>query len=352
MADTHLTAEAPPQTDTAAARVYRHALVLDANALPACGSEFAHAGRFQALRESGVTAFKSTLGGANGTFEEAISEIAAAQSLVEQHPDAFIKVTHHADLARAKREGKAAVIFSFEAATMLEGNPERIGLFRHLGVLVMQLAYNHATPFGCGCLDGETAGVTATGREAITRMNALGVALYLSHANTQTTIDGIALSAKPPVFTHTGCRALFAHPRNKRDAELRALADKGGVAGVYMLPYLTPDDRQPQLADFMHHLLHALAVCGEDHVGIGTDTTFFAVDDAALQVMREEAADRRRRGVSAPGENRLPYIPDLNTPRKLERVTGALLQHGYSERVADKVLGGNFNRVFEEIWIN
>jgi membrane dipeptidase len=332
------------------ADLYRNAFVLDCNALESIGHQFDEAGRFEALAESGVTAVKTTLGGASGTFEETVADIAAAQALIEKDPESFMKVRHHSDLERAKTENKLAVIFSFEAASMLEDKPARIDLFRKLDVLIMQLSYNHTTPFGTGCLDGETGGVTELGRKAIARMNELGVALDLSHSNTRSTAEGIALSAKPPMITHAGCRAVFHHPRNKRDEEMKALADKGGVMGIYMLPFLTPENRQPMLADYMQHLTHALKVCGEDHVGIGTDTAFFIVDGAELQALAEEAEARRKQGVGSPGENRPPWIPDLNTPRKLERVAEALLKHGYSARIAEKVLGLNFSRALREIW--
>jgi membrane dipeptidase len=332
------------------AELYREAFVLDCNALESIGAQFDEAARLQALRDSGVSALKTTLGGADGTFEEAAADIAAAQALIERHPEHFIKVRRHADLERAKPEQKVAVIFSFEAATMLADKLERIELFRNLGVLIMQLSYNHGTPLGHGCLDGETGGLTGLGRDAIARMDELGVALDLSHSNTQTTVEAIAASRKPPLVTHAGCRAVFKHPRNKRDEEMRALADHGGVMGIYMLPFLTPDDRQPMLADYMRHMIHALDVCGGDHVGIGTDTAFFTVADAELAALAKEADDRRQQGVGAPGENRPPYLPDVNTPRKLERVADALLQHGYPASVADKVLGLNFRRALKEIW--
>lgn len=332
------------------ADLYRNAFVLDCNALESIGCQFEDARRFKALADSGVTALKTTLGGANGTFEEAMADVAAAQALVERHPDCFIKVRGHEDLARAKAEHKLAVIFSFEAASMLEDKPERIELFRRLDVLVMQLSYNHDTPWGHGCLDGEAGGLTGLGREAVARMHELGVALDLSHSNTCTTAEAIALSRKPPLITHAGCRAVFMHPRNKRDEEMKALADRGGVMGIYMLPFLAPEDRQPMLADFMQHMLHALDVCGEDHVGIGTDTAFFTVTEVELKALKQEAEDRRRQGVGAPGENRPPWIPDINTPRKLEFVADALLKHGYSPRVAEKVLGLNFSRAFKAIW--
>ncbi|KLD76631.1 Zn-dependent dipeptidase [Xanthomonas hyacinthi DSM 19077] len=338
---------------TDAAALYRRALVLDANTLASIGQlagDDDSADRIRQLRDSGVTALKTTLGGADGDFEAAVKDIAAAQALVEHYPQHFLKVLRHDDLRRAKREDRIALIFSFESAAMLEDKPERIDLFRQLGVRVMQLSYNHASPFGSGCLDGDAGGVTALGHEAITRMNRLGVALDLSHANAQTTREGIALSQRPPVITHAGCSAVFAHPRNKLDRDMRALADKGGVMGIYMLPFLTEDSRQPQLADYLRHMRHALDVCGEDHVGIGTDSMFFPVTAQDVREMDKQMQQRRRDGIGAPGENRTPYLPDVNSVRKLERVADGLLRHGYGARVTEKVLGLNFDRVFGAIW--
>jgi membrane dipeptidase len=290
------------------------------------------------------------LGGAGADFEQTVADIAAVQALIDKHPDLFIKVVRAQDLDRAKPEQKIAIIQSFESVAMLDGKIDRIALFRQLGVLVMQLTYNHKTPFGHGCLDGDTEGVTELGRQAIAEMNKLGVALDLSHANSQTTSDGIRLSSRPAVITHAGCRAVFEHPRNKTDRDMKALAGRGGVMGIYMLPFLTVDTRQPTLTDYMRHMVHALNVCGEDHVGIGTDSLFFAVTADDLKQIANVEAERRKAGLGAPGENRPPYLPDINTPRKLEFVADALLKHGYGARVTEKVLGLNFQRVFKDIW--
>jgi membrane dipeptidase len=336
-----------------ASHLYNAAFVLDANTLASIGYEQFEPdpdGVLKTIHGSGLTALKSTMGGDSGSFEQAVADIAATQSLIEKYPGWFLKVTGAADLDRAKPENKVAIILSFEAASMLDGKIDRIDLFRQLDVLVMQLTYNRKSPFGCGCLDGDTDGVTALGRQAIARMNALGVALDLSHANAQTTADGIALSKKPALITHAGCRAVFDHPRNKTDHDMRALADKGGVIGIYMLPFLTPEHRQPMLADYILHLTHALNVCGEDHVGIGTDSLFFKVTDDDLKAIAVQEAERSKTGLGAPGENRPPYIRDINTPRKLELVTDALLKKGYGASVVEKVLGLNFRRAMKEIW--
>jgi membrane dipeptidase len=280
----------------------------------------------------------------------AVADIAAAAQLMEKRADLFLNVRTHADLDRPRKEQKLGVIYSFESANMLEDKVDRIEMFRGLGVRVMQLTYNRKTPFGVGCLDGETDGLTELGRKAIAKMNELGVALDLSHSNTKTTADGIAASSKPPLITHAGCRAVYMHPRNKEDRELKALADKGGVVGIYMLPYIAASPKQPMLDDYLQHLEHALKICGEDHVGVGSDVPFFPVDDSDLEEMKKEAEKRKTDGVAAPGEDRPPYIPDLNTPRKMELIADALLRRGHKSGVIEKVMGANFKRAFGEIW--
>jgi membrane dipeptidase len=341
------------KVSAAAAKIYRDSFVLDGNALAWIGSLLTKPNQedvAKVVRDSGVTAVKSTLGGATGNFEDAVNDIAAADQLMEKRTDLFLQVRTHGDFERARKEQKLGVIYSFESANMLEDKIDRIETFRQLGVRVMQLNYNRRTPFGVGCLDGETDGLTELGRKAIAKMNEVGVALDLSHSNTQTTADGIAASTKPPLITHAGCRAVFMHPRNKEDRELKALADRGGVIGIYMLPYITASPKQPMLGDYMQHLEHALKICGEDHVGVGSDVPFFRVDDSDLEEMKKATEKRKTDGIAAPGEDRPTYIPDLNTPRKMELIADSLLKRGHKSAVVAKILGDNFKRVFGEIW--
>jgi membrane dipeptidase len=336
-----------------AAKLYRDSFILDCNALASIGNMHRRTNQediTRVIRESGVTALKATLAGATGGFEQAVADIAAAEQLMEKRADLFLKIRTAPDFDRAKNEQKLGVIYSFESAAMLEDKIERIELFRELGVRVMQLNYNRRTPFGVGCLDGETDGVTELGRKAIAKMNEIGVALDLSHSNTQTTADGIAASTKPPLITHAGCRAVHMHPRNKDDREMKALADKGGVFGVYMLPYITASPKQPMRDDYLQHLEHALKVCGENHVGVGTDVPFFEVDQGDLEEMKKAGEKRKADGVAAPGEDRPPYIPDMNTPRKMELIADGLFKRGHKSGVVEKIMGANFKRVFGEIW--
>jgi membrane dipeptidase len=333
--------------------LYQRSLVLDCNSAPPMQDVLPlPAADLALVRASGVTALKWSLGGINSNFEDTVTEIAQIQHLVETHPDHFLQVRVAADLERAKREGKLGLILSFESADMFAGKLESLDVFRGLGVRVMQLSYNRKSPFAAGVMEPAGGGLTTLGREAVTRMNNIGIAIDISHANAATTADVLELSAKPVVMTHAGSAWFHAHPRNKSDEQLRALAAKGGVVGIFDLPYLTASPRQPTVDDYMQHLEHALKVAGEDHVGIGSDVGLepFDTGPKGMAEFKKEEDERHAAGLAAPEEDRPTYVEGLNTPRRLEIIADQLLRRGHSELVTQKVLGGNFARVFGQIW--
>lgn len=341
---------APPP----AAAIYRDAIVINGNMMgPMEASEHLDAETAAQVRSSGVTAFKRTLGGSGSRSkaetDEDLADLAAA---IEKNGDLYMKILRPADFAVAKQSGRVGVIFSFEAGEMLEGRIDNIDHFRAAGVLVMGLSYNLVTPFGSGVLAPQSTGLTALGREAVQRMNSLGVTLDVSHSDEATSLGALEASAKPVLVTHAGCAAVHPHPRNKSDRLLRAVADKGGAIGIYELSYLVAPPRQPTLRDYLQHLTHALKICGEDHVGIGTDgfLTPFDTSPESLKIWRAEIKRRKVTGVAAPGEGPPPFVIGLNRPDRAEVIADALLRHGYGARVAEKVLGANFQRVFEATW--
>lgn len=335
--------------------LWRRAIVLDCNLGPPLGADTfpQPAEVLDQARNSGVSAIKSSIGGFGASFEDTLAELAFYQRLIEVHPDYFMQIRVAADIARAKRERKLGIIFSFEGVACLEDKIDRIDLFRNLGVRAMQLSYNLPSPFGAGVLSPPEAGLTELGREAVARMNAQAVALDLSHANPATTAGAIEASSKPVLITHTGCSAVHAHPRNKTDEQLRAIAGKGGVVGIYDLFYLAPPPRQPNLDDYLAHMTHALNVCGEDHVGIGSDTAFdaFELSEADRAGWLAETERRRAAGVAAPEEDgRLPMTEGLNRADRALVITDGLMRAGYRARIVEKVLGANFVRAFGDIW--
>ncbi|MGA2237535.1 MAG: membrane dipeptidase [Terriglobales bacterium] len=341
----------PDSTPPSIAALYKNAIVIDSLCAPLVDMDTPPtADVLAAVRQSGITAINFTI--SDPTFEGTVGNIASVEALVEQNPDAFLIVRRHSDIARAKRENKLGILPSFQYTAFLEENPERIEMFRRFGVRIMQLTYNNRSIFGDGCLEPGNAGLSKAGIAAIKKMNDLGVAVDLSHSGYRTTSEGIAQSAKPVLISHSGCAAIYAHPRNKPDEILKSLADHGGYFGVYLMPYVVASPTVPTREHVLDHVVHAINVCGVDHVGIGSDgsiqkTVLNAEQKAAFG---QDIARRKKLGIGAPGEDRYPYVPDLNGPDHMEVIAAELAKRGQPAAVIEKVLGANFQRVIGEIW--
>jgi membrane dipeptidase len=336
---------------------YDKAIVIDALGGPG-GDDDAHltAAEIADIRASGVTALNLTvgaLGSGTDVFEQTFKTIGGWEREIDAHPDVLMRIRTAADLERAKKEGRLGIIYGFQDATPLGDDPERVKLFSRFGVRILQLTYNRRNLLGDGCLEPANAGLSRLGTQVVEQMNEQGVLVDLSHCGHRTTLDAIAASKKPVAITHAGCAAVADLPRNKTDEELRNLAAKGGVVGIYFMPFLRTQG-QPMAADLIRHLEHAVDVCGEDHVGIGTDGGISRVELTPEYVKRfhDDIANRRKLGISAPGETEGVYtfLPDLNTPRRFETLAGLLREKGHSEARVEKILGGNFARLFKEVW--
>ena len=307
-------------------------------------------------RASGLTAVNVTLGYVAGEmepFEHTVKEIGVWEARLRAHPDRLTKVLTAADIVRAKEEEKIGIIFGFQNAAMMGDDSSRADIFADLGVRVIQLTYNPANAIGDGAMAPGNRGLTPFGREVIERLNRNRIMVDLSHSGERTCLEAASASRQPISINHSGCRALTDLPRNKTDAELRLVAERGGFVGIYFMPFLSPDS-VATAEDVVAHIDHAVNVCGEDHVGIGTDGGTTAVDDMAAYRarIREEIAERRAAGIGASGENpdTLPFVEDLSGPDQFRRLASLLERKGYSSARIDKILGLNFLHFAREVW--
>ncbi|HJU38847.1 MAG TPA: membrane dipeptidase, partial [Tahibacter sp.] len=333
-----------PGTDPAGMQTgKRERLSLDARAL---GD--AHA--------SGLAAVNWTIGyvaGPGDPFERSVADIALYDRLIRDQSADLAKVLRAGDIARAKRERRIGVIYGFQNAVQIGTNLERVDVFADLGVRVVQLTYNPANPLGDGAMAPENRGLTPFGREVVARLNDNRVMVDLSHSGEHTCLDAARASTQPISINHTGCRALVDLPRNKTDAELKLVADRGGFVGIYFMPFLdaggivTADD-------VVAHIEHAVKVCGEDAVGIGTDGTVTAIDDldGYRKTLAEAVEARRKAGIGAKGEgaHTLPFAIDLRGPTQYFDLADRLSQRGHGDARIEKILGGNFVRYATTVW--
>ncbi len=307
-------------------------------------------------RAAGLTAVNITLGYVSGDedpYAYTLDTIATWDRILAARSHQLIKVTTAADILRARDSGRVGVIYGFQNAAQVGDDLGRIDRFAELGVRVIQLTYNPANQIGDGSMAPANGGLTPFGREVVARLNARNLMVDLSHSGERTCLDAMAASTRPISINHTGCRALCDLPRNKTDAELKGVADRGGFVGIYFMPFLNLSGHA-SAEDVVEHIDHAVNVCGEDHVGIGTDGDVTAIDDlAAYQShLAQEVADRAKAGIGAKGErsDTWPFVVDLRGVDQFRKLAGLLEARGYTQARIDKIMGLNFLAFAREIW--
>ena len=225
-----------------------------------------------------------------------------------------------ADVRAAHAEGRLAVVLNVEGAEALHGELAVLRVLYRLGVRVLQPVWNHRNDAADGVFSGGDGGLTGFGRDLVREMNRLGMALDLSHLNAAGIRDVLELSEHPVLFTHGNCKALFDHRRNLTDEQIRALAARGGVIGISVVDAFMGEE-QGDVKRTADHLDHAVQLVGPDHVAYGSDFD---------------------------GTSRLPT--GLESVDLLPNLTAELLDRGYDEAGLAKILGGNYLRVFEQVF--
>ena len=304
--------------------------------------------RASGLRGCVVTVGNPALQGPTA-FDDMAQEVKGFDAHIASHPDRFLKVTRSADLDSAANKGTIGIIYYTQNASPVQDDVERLKALYDLGVRIVQLTYNTRNLVGDGCLERTNSGLSTFGIELIERMNGMGMLVDVSHSGMATTLEGIKASKLPAAITHAGCKAVFDHPRNKTDEALRTLADRGGVIGIYQInPYLGPKERNT-LDDYIRHIDHAVKVAGVEHVGIGSDREHRRIPDTEAEKQRLIAELSRLRPVNAASFRWPFFISELNHPRRMETIAERLRSRGYAASDVDKILGGNFRRLFGQV---
>jgi membrane dipeptidase len=306
------------------------------------------------LKASGLTMSHltvNTVGNAPDVWEKTIATIAQADQSITDNPEVLIKVSSTADIRRAKREGKSAVLYGTQDTSLVGSDLDRLALLKGLGVRSVQLTYNLRNLSGDGSLEPGNAGLSKLGHATIARIEKEKMLVDFSHGGQRTIAEGIAATTRPPIISHTGCRALHDNPRNVWDAEMKACADKGGVVGIYWMPFLVANSR-PSSADVVRHMDHVKNLCGEDHVSIGTDGILSktVIDDKSRAAQKKFYDGRAAQGIAAPGEGPdiFNIVADWDDILRYRHLADGLSKAGWPTAQVEKALGANLMRVYGE----
>jgi membrane dipeptidase len=293
---------------------------------------------FQKLKDSGINVFHPAVGFTNGNiYEESLTDITGWNIFISSHAGDFLRVDSTADLETAKKLGKIGIIIGQQNSEHFR-TVDDVDRFYAMGQRVSQLTYG-PNRIGGGSTDPHDGGLTGYGAEIVQRMNTLGMAVDISHCADKTTLDAIEASLKPVLITHANCRALMkTSPRCKSDAAIQKMADKGGVMGVTMVRFFVGAAGMVTIENVLDHIDHVANLAGVEHVGVGTDVDLDGRDHGSLPV---GSAPARRNDLDG-----------IAYQQKIFDLTEGLVRRNYSREDIKLILGGNFQRALNEIWIS
>ncbi|MDP1571463.1 MAG: membrane dipeptidase [Vicinamibacterales bacterium] len=300
---------------------------------------------FAAYGRSGLTAVHASL--SNRNFEVAMRDLAVWQGRFDRWPDRLTRIVRGDQIAGAKASGRLGVVLGFQNATIVESDVRNLDALHAAGTRCIQLTYNSRNLLGDGCTERTNAGLSDFGVAVVERMNELGIAVDLSHCGEATSVDGIAVSRRPPAFTHTMCKGVYDHVRAKSDALLKALADKGGVTGIATLGYFIGPTPDTSFDDYLRHVGHAVKVAGIDHVALASDYSIRGIE--ATQTRESWYVPRLTSFKPVYNVRWPPWIAELDPPERFRNIAHGLAKRGYTTPQIEKILGGNWIRYFTDV---
>ena len=267
------------------------------------------------------------------------------------HQDFLFQCTCVEDIIRAHREGKIAWVPVLEGAAPIENELDRIDVLYGLGVRMMGVTYSESNPLGSGIKEDTDGGLTKFGRQAVRRMNRVGMLIDCSHSGPKTTLDTIEYSEKPIILSHVGARRLWDSKRLCGDDVLKACAGRGGVVAIEAAPHttMTQTHLTHDLEAYMEHFEYCANLIGIDHVSFGTDGLYG--DHVGLHHLFAKSLATGETHNQRQAYQEVPYVKGLENPTEASwNILRWLVKHGYSDEDIQKVIGLNALRVLRQVW--
>jgi len=292
------------------------------------------------LNQAGITAANVTVSG-----RDVFQGLLNWYNVIEKFNSiSLVKTSDH--IRKLKDEGKFGIILGLQNARPIEYNISILRILYELGIRIIQLTYQTRNLLGDGCGERTDCGLSKFGVEAVEEMNRYGILIDLSHVGKRSSMDALEISKKPVIFSHSCVRSLQNHIRNVDDEQIKALAENGGtigLAGVSAFIRERGAQEGTTIEDYLNHVDYIVDLVGADHVGIGLDATpeSRTLEDAVR-------FDRAWPELGMPPLMETRYC--IKSILQVVDITKGLVARGYSDNEIEKILGGNFLRIFNEVW--
>lgn len=295
--------------------------------------------------DQGVNYVSLNVGMDMNPVEQVMKVIAGFRARIAAAPQRYVLASTVADIEAARASGRLALGFDLEGALPLLERPEMVALYRSLGVSQIHFAYNRNNSVAGGCHD-EEQGLSALGRRMVAAVNAACMLMDCSHTGRRASLEIMAASTAPVIFSHANPLALVEHGRNITDEQIRACAVTGGVVCLSGVSAFLGSE-QPGADDVARHAAHVADLVGAAHVGLGLDVGFAepGIDDTPPGAFDPSYWWPRAAGYGQ-GLVRINYAP----VQSWGEMESALRRVGFSAAEAADVMGGNMARVARQVW--
>ncbi len=297
------------------------------------------------LFDAGVNYVSINVGMDMNPIEQVMAVIAGFRATIAAHPDRYLLAGSMADIARAQAGGQIAIGFDLEGAMPLLGQPDMVALYASLGVRQIHFAYNRNNSVADGCHDVER-GLTPLGVRMVQAVNAAGMLMDCSHTGRRCSLDIMATSNQPVIFSHANPLTLVAHGRNITDEQIRACAATDGVVCVSGVSFFLGNDA-PTVHDVARHAAYVADLVGVRHVGVGLDISF---RQAELNENPPGDYDPSYWWPRSAGYDRAIMKASYTPVQSWRQLPEALRRVGMSADDAALVMGGNMARVAQQVW--
>ncbi len=311
---------------------------------------------FASIPSLGVTAYLLTAFDPYMDLKSALKEMSFWHRTVARYPRELRVALASGDIDDAYRQGQSALILGCQGLNFVSDDLWVLDVMQRLGLRVAQLTYNDRNMVADGCLEPGGAGLSGFGRRVVAQLARLGIVLDLSHVGERSSLEAMDASPDPAIISHANPRSVVSSPRNITDAQIRACAAKSGVIGLSPwgpLSWRRPDMGRPTLDDYLACMEYVIEMVGIDHIGIGTDHSIGTYSTTLHQELVQRypsVFDDYGRLVEAHAGSPLRYVSGFDDLTKFQAFGGVLAARGYSDSDVRKVLGGNFLRVFAQVW--
>jgi membrane dipeptidase len=314
--------------------------------------------RFEEAHLHGVTSYALTAWNPHDNLEQALEGLMFWHLIARKHPKLSV-VFSAEDIERAKKERKATLLLASQCGDFIGYMLHRIEAVYRLGLRILIPAYSLSNHICGGCLDRTDGGLTSFGGKVVQECDRIGLVLDCSHLGRRSSLEIIGRSKNPVVFSHSCTKTLADNPRNIDDEQIKACAAKKGVIGLSPwgpMVLKTGKKERPTVDDFIDHIDHTAQLLGSvDNIGVGTDMSLGTYPDHEHDPWGEPVYK------DVTGTYNTHITNNIRSPRRM--VSGfsnysevlnfidRLQRRGYKGTDIGKILGGNYLRLFKNVWI-